>query len=1032
MESVKTQHEGPAVADSDIGEGPVFAFPASLSQVRFWELDQPNPGNPAYNVAVRFCLEGKLNVETLEQSFNAIICRHEVLRATFRVENGELVQVISPYVAIRVPVVDLRRLPDAHRHAETDRLSIEEAERSFDVSVGPLFRASLIRLDDEQHILLVTVHHLVSDGWSVGLITNELGAIYAALSEGREPLLSELPIQYTDFAVWQKDWLQDSSLNQQLSYWKKQLDHLTPLSISTDRVRPPRQTFHGHIVSTVLPRSLTDAIQQYSARNGSTFFVTVLSGFKLLLHLYSGQTDIGIGTQVAGRNRVELENLIGLFINTVILRTHLSGDPTIRDLMDRVRDTVLQSVANQDVPFEKVLKALSPALDPSRNPLFQVNFICQRDFVKPLQFSGLTLTAIPSKSQGALYDLNVFLVERADGWRLSCEYNTDLFEQATAERILEEYRALLEEVIEHPEKKISEFARLAATPAQPSEEDRASDAYVLPVSQCQHRFWLLDRLMPGNPAFNMPVAVAVKGCVDLPALQQSIDDLVERHEALRTAFAVKDGEPAQLVAPQFKIRIQRRSLEHLPECDREAEATRLLEESARAPFDLGKRPLLRIDLLRLAHDHHFLMLCMPHVICDGWSNGILVRELWSLYESHSTSVPAVLPEVRIQYGDFALWENQWLEGDFAQESLAYWKEVLQGQLPILDVPTDRPAVFGKIPRGGMETLLFPTELTAALKNLCKREHVTMFVLCLAAFKTLLHHYTGQDDVLVGSPVANRTPDTEAAIGPFSNPVCLRSDLSGNPTFRELLVRMRASIFEALDHKDLPVEKILPEIAAPSLNGRNSVFQFYFYYQAAFLQPIKLSNLEITPLPTFSPGASFEWQLGFIKRPEGLRAQLQYNADLYNASTIARVLRLLQAVLEKVVAAPEQRIQEISVLSEDDRRRIAEWRESHSRKIDRAKNYVAPRNAVEQQLAGIWQEALKFKPVSVTASFFDLGGNSLQLVELLLKIERSFKKTLSLSSFVACPTIEQMALFLEGETSISSETGFATEPLLSRP
>jgi non-ribosomal peptide synthetase component F len=1047
MESANIEYEALDADITETTETGVFAFPASLSQTRFWELDQLRPGNPAYNVAVRFRLEGKLDVPRLEQAFTEIVRRHEVLRATFQVADGQLAQFIAPSVNIKVPVADLRELADAAREAEIERLSIEEAQRSFDTSVGPLFRASLIQLADAQHILLVTVHHLVSDGWSIGLITNDVGAIYEALSEGREALLPELPIQYTDFAVWQKEWLQDSSLNQQLSYWMRQLQQLTQLNIPTDRVRPANQTFNGAIVSTVLPRDLTDAVQHYSTRSGGTFFVTVLSGFKLLLHLYSKQTDISIGTQVAGRNRVELENLIGLFINTVILRTDLSGDPSFRELVDRVREMAFQSVANQDAPFEQVLAALAPKPDPSRNPLFQVNFICQRDFVKPLQFSGLTLTAIPSKSQGALYDLNVFLVERPDGWRLSCEYNTDLFEQTTAEKILKDYRALLEQVIQNPERRISEYALLTSSAEDPGEQisaqvalpsscrapdDPQSDAYVLPTSLCQRRFWLLDQLMPCNPAFNMPAALRLKGSLDIEALQASVNHLIRRHEALRTAFEARDGGPFQLVASDLKIKIQLQSLEHLAEGSRETEAMQLLEEYARLPFDLANPPLLRVNLLRLAADHHFLLLTMPHIICDGWSHGILMKELWSLYESHLRGAPRELPDVRIQYGDFALWESQWLESDAAQESLTYWKNRLGGKLPVLNVPMDRPIVFGKCPRGGIETILFPADLTAALKNLCKREHATMFVLCLAAFKTLLHHYTGQEDVLVGSPVANRTPETEGSVGAFSNPVCLRTNLSGNPSFRQLLQRVRAASFEALDHKDLPIERILPEITAPSLDGRSSVFQFYFFYQVAFLQPMESSHLVSSPLPTLSPGAWFEWQLGIIERPEGVRAQLQYNADLYDASTIARVLSHLHALLQAVVAAPEQTIQQIQVLTDDERLRLADWRKAHpehSNQRDCGKNYIAPRNAVERQLAGIWEETLKMEPIGIKTSFFDIGGHSLQLAELLTKIHSSMGKRLPLASLFGAPTIEQMALLVEGKTPNPSELSCDTEPLL---
>jgi len=461
------------------------------------------------------------------------------------------------------------------------------------------------------------------------------------------------------------------------------------------------------------------------------------------------------------------------------------------------------------------------------------------------------------------------------------------------------------------------------------------------------------------------------------------------------------------------------------------EANKLLEEYARLPFDLGKLPLLRIHLVRLAVDQYFFILIMPHIICDGCSNGILVRELWALYESRSRGALAALPEISIQYGDYAHSESEWLQTDPAQQSMIYWKTQLRSPLPILNVPTDRPAIPGKIPRGGMETVLLPAELTAALKNLCKREHATLFVVCLAAFKVLLHHYTGQEDILVGSPVANRTPETEGVVGPFSNPLCLRTDLSGSPSFSQLLQRVRAVTFEALDHKDLPFERILQEVRANSAYGRSSLFQFYFFYQVAFLQPIECPGLSVTPLATLSPGASFEWQLGMIERPEGLRAQLQYNADLYEASTIVRVLRHLQTVLETVVVAPEQPIQQILMLSDAEQQQFAAWRRTSFAISDRAasrKEYVGPRNATERKIAGIWEQALGIKPISVQESLFDVGGHSLQVAELLVKIERSLDKKFPIVALFACPTIEQMAWLVDGKIPIPSANGFGVQPV----
>jgi len=435
-------------------------FPTTIGQRGFWFLDQVSPGEPAYNIAVRFRLQGPLRTALLERAFNAIIARHESLRTGFSTMDDEPVQAVAPAASIEVPVIDLRGLPEGGRMEEADRQAILEAERRFDLSVPPLIRATLLRLEEQDHILLVTVHHIVSDGWSIGIISDELGAFYDAFSQGLDDPLPPLPIQYGDFAVWQAEWLKNSSLQLQLGYWKRQLANLTQLEIPTDRQRPPLQTHGGYIDSILLSRELTDALHEYSVRQGATMFMTSLAVLKVLLARYSGQNDICVGSLIAGRNQVETEPLIGLFVNPIVLRTDLSGNPEFGELVGRVRESVLGAMANQDVPFQQIVEEVRPKRDPSRHPIFQVNFIYQRDFVKPLKFGGLTLTAIPSKSPGSIYDLNFFMVERADGWRASCEYNTDLFDAATIRRMLQQFQALLEGVVTDASRRVSEFPLL--------------------------------------------------------------------------------------------------------------------------------------------------------------------------------------------------------------------------------------------------------------------------------------------------------------------------------------------------------------------------------------------------------------------------------------------------------------------------------------------------------------------------------------------------------------------------------------------
>jgi thioesterase domain-containing protein len=440
------------------GADDVYVFPATVRQQGFWYLDQLQPGNSAYNIAVRFRLQGPLRIEALERALGESVRRHESLRTVFAARDGVPMQVVMPRLTIRLERDDLRGGSDKSRHQRAEAITAEEGRLPFDLATGPLFRARLLCLADEEHVLLITVHHIVSDGWSIGILTRELGTLYDAYCQGRASPLSELPLQYPDFAVWQKEWLNTTGLTKQLSYWTRQLSNLPALEIPTDRRRPATQTFGGAIESVLLPKDLTDHLASLGHRENATLFMLLLAAFQLLLHRLTGQNDIFIGSVVAGRSRVELEPLVGLFINPLVFRTNLSGDPPFLQLLARVRETVEQAFASQDVPFERVVDAVQPKRDPSRHPLFQINFLYQRDFVQPFHASGLTLTAIPSLSPGALYDLNFFLVERAEGWRASCEYNPDLYEGTTVRRLLSRFQALLEGIEANPVRRISEFS----------------------------------------------------------------------------------------------------------------------------------------------------------------------------------------------------------------------------------------------------------------------------------------------------------------------------------------------------------------------------------------------------------------------------------------------------------------------------------------------------------------------------------------------------------------------------------------------
>ena len=447
-------------ASPPAGTEEALAFPASVAQQVFWYLELLQPEVTAFNVPVRFRLEGPLDVALLEESINAIVDRHETLRTRFEEDGGELLQVIVPSLRLPLPLTDLGHLPEAGRQAEADRLGEIEATRPLKLSKLPLIRAELLRLSDESHVLHVTIHHALFDGSSMTVLTEELAAIYQALHDGKEIQLDPLPIQYGDYSVWQKGFLESPEIKAQLEYWKRRLDGMVELDLPTDRPRPSHKSWRGDLISALLPRDVTDRLQSIATRNGATLYHLLLAAFKVLLHRYTGSTDIAVGSPITGRTRAEMEPLIGVFINSLILRSDLSGDPTFESLLRQVRDTALEAVENQDLPFECLVRELRPIRDSSRNPLFQVNFTHQRSFAKAGSFGGVELVPIPSRSPGAIFDLHFFMVERAEGWRVTCDYSTDLFDRETARRMLGHFQRMLDDIAADPAAPVSRLELL--------------------------------------------------------------------------------------------------------------------------------------------------------------------------------------------------------------------------------------------------------------------------------------------------------------------------------------------------------------------------------------------------------------------------------------------------------------------------------------------------------------------------------------------------------------------------------------------
>jgi amino acid adenylation domain-containing protein len=450
----------------------------------------------------------------------------------------------------------------------------------------------------------------------------------------------------------------------------------------------------------------------------------------------------------------------------------------------------------------------------------------------------------------------------------------------------------------------------------------------LPLSFGQQRLWLLHQLAPASAFYNSPVPLRLHGHLDRAALQRSLNELVVRQQALRTFFNTKRTIPVQIIDAPAPVIVTEIDLTHLPQTERDVEVRSLMAAEARRPFDLSRAPLFRAQLFRLAIDDHVLLMTLHHIITDGWSIGVLVRELANMYEAFAVERPPRLPELRIQYVDFAVWQREWLQGKVLQGHLSYWKQRLRN-LPTLQLPTDYPRPAIQSHSGAYEVLVLSGELTEGLKEQSRRQGATLFMLLLAAFKVLLHRYSGQEDIVVGCPIANRNrAEIEGLIGFFVNSLVIRTELSGNPSFLELVARVRQVALGAYAHQDLPFEKLVEELEPERDLSRNPLFQVMFAFQNAPMPPLDIGDLRLSLMWVDPLAARFDLETHVWEGPEGLEIFFVYSADLFAAFTIRRIARHFRILLEGIVANPEKRLSELPVLSEAERHQLLfEWNDT---------------------------------------------------------------------------------------------------------
>lgn len=536
-----------------------------------------------------------------------------------------------------------------------------------------------------------------------------------------------------------------------------------------------------------------------------------------------------------------------------------------------------------------------------------------------------------------------------------------------------------------------------------------------PLSYAQQRLWFFEQLEPGTAVYNVPMLFQLNGQLHIPALQQSVDEVVRRHDILRAYFVTVDGEPRQRIAPAVSISLPVRNLEHLPSAAQINEVQKLVLEEMLHGFDLARGPLLRVCLLRLAESEYILFFMIHHIVFDEWSKGVLLWELSTLYETFAAGKPSPLAELPIQYPDFACWQRQQLQGKVFEAQLSYWKQVLAGNIPLMRLPTDRPRPRIQTFQGATYSFVFSKSLMKALKILSQHENVTLFMTLLAAWKLLLYHYTGLEDVFVGTLIANRNvKEIEDLVGFFANTLVLRTDLSGNPSFRELLKRVREVTLGAYSHQDMPIEKLV-EILRPERSLRyQPFFQVFFVLQNTPMEKLEFPGVSVRVLKSLNVTALPELELDMRETEEGLLGNLEYKTDLFDEVTMIHLIQHFQTILETSVAHPDWRMTEfpqVYTMEQEQQNTpgmLSEVDPGIYPASSLANVSLSSFPSLENRLCAIWSEILGRKDVDIYDNFFELGGYSLSATQLIFQVNAVFHVEIALRSFFENPTVAGLA------------------------
>jgi amino acid adenylation domain-containing protein/non-ribosomal peptide synthase protein (TIGR01720 family) len=899
------------------------SYPLSSTQRGVWFACQVQKDTRAYNMAAAYLLEGELEVNALEQALQAVVQRHEILRTTFFLEGDEPRQRVAASVPAVLERDDLSAWPDAESLALAR--CRQAMAKPFDLEHGPLLRALLMRLGPRRQVLLFNLHHIIFDAWSTRILIREALALYEALVANRPSPLAPPRLQYRDYTAWEARLLAGDSLADSRNYWHRKLTPLPPaLGLPTDRPRSKARTLEGAQVHFRLDAELTPALRRLAREAGATVFMTLQAAIKVLLFAYTGQRDLTVGTLTAGRFDEALEDQMGLYLGTLVLRDRLNPSGGFLELLAQVKRTTLEAFDHPLYPYERLVQELQVRREPGRQPLFDV-LVNMMDAeltgadLNGCVWEGLAVRELKEEGREAKFDLTWYLFDRGEHVEGTLEYSTDLFEPPTMERMVERFQELLRWLVERPHAPLAEVdlsGRLELPPVLAVGRGPGLE----PLSPHQERLWFIDQFERGNvyphgPTYhNVPWLVRLEGEVDGAALEEALRQLTLRHEALRTRLVTQEGRGWQQVEAEPSLHLERLEAHGATQAGLVEQAIAL----ALRPF-AHEAPLVRTCWLRASAGSSLLVLSLHHALVDWDSMDVLWRDFAELYAAAVEHRAPRLPQKPFQARDVCHWQRQ-LPQAVLEPLLFFWRRELGGHLKALELPTDRPRPAIHTYTAGSHPFTLPD---TAVRELARRCGCDPEATLLAAFKAVLHRWAGHDEIVVGTVHPGRELEGLADVmGPVGNLLVLRSSLAGDPSLREVASAVTRTLQRARLHGAMPFDPLVLALEPDKDMSRTALFDVLFRVAPPPLAMALPRGLRAERVETHLGWGKYDLSLCLTPREGRWEGTLVYNRNLFDSRTAERLSNHLRTLLQAAVAAPDRPISMLPLMDEAERAALA--------------------------------------------------------------------------------------------------------------